>query len=77
MAISNAWYVRCDGCGDPTEISTTSAKEARTLARAYGGYRRKKVEGRMMDLCPGCQKLRLPKEPADGRDDGPKHSARA
>lgn len=67
--IARAWYVRCDGpCGgNPAEISTESAKQARRYALQDGyGYddtgeprvfARRRVGGKVLDLCPGCKVL--------------------
>ncbi len=60
--ISHAWYVTCDLCGDPSQISTESARVARKLAKQEG-YGRRRVAGKMLDLCGIC----LPK-PTDERD---------
>lgn len=53
MAISRAWYVSCDGCGDPAPINTWSAVGARATAQD-AGYVRARRGTRMMDLCPRC-----------------------
>jgi hypothetical protein len=53
--IARAWYVRCDECGNPSEISTDSAKDAKAYARAQG-YLVKRIDGRERWLCPwGCR----------------------
>lgn len=56
MSIRKACYVACDGpCGgDPAPVATGGAAEARTYARGEG-YVRVKRDGRLVDLCPGCQ----------------------
>ena len=51
--ISRAWYVRCDLCGNPADISTESAKHARRIARGEG-FQRKRVAGKMLELCRSC-----------------------
>lgn len=54
MAVRSAWYINCDNCGDPAEITTFGgATEARALASRQG-YTRKKIDGRFVDLCPAC-----------------------
>lgn len=54
--IRRACYVSCDGpCGgDPAEVSTSDAAQARAYA-AHAGYVRIRVAGRLLDLCPRCQ----------------------
>lgn len=62
MSVAHAWYVMCDLCGNPAEISTESASHARKLAKTEGGDRRR-VAGQMMDLCKPCVgHLTKPKE---------------
>jgi hypothetical protein len=60
--ISRAYYVQCDHCGDPAEVSCTNAEEARDFARQQG-YKRVTAkrcdrEGRLLvrqtDLCRRC-----------------------
>ena len=72
MAIARAWYLICDSCGMPGEVSVHSARDARALAlgETWPGmdadgqatylhrFFRIKVDGRMKDLCHEC----LPKE---------------
>jgi hypothetical protein len=47
-----AWYVTCDGCGDPAQVDCFSAKGARKLAQRTEGYIRMDSQ----DLCPRCAK---------------------
>lgn len=50
MTISRAWYVTCNVCRTPAEISTESSVAARQLALVEGFVRVKK-DGRLVDLC--------------------------
>ena len=53
--IRSACYVACDVCtGDPAEVATNGAKEARLYA-LQAGFIRVKVDGRFLDICPNCQ----------------------
>lgn len=48
--IARAWYVRCDNCGNPGEVATDSAKQAKEYALAQGFI----VRNRQW-ICPwGC-----------------------
>lgn len=51
MSIARAWYVQCDRCGNPAEISVEGSKSARDYARVCNGFVRKGGQ----DICPGCQ----------------------
>lgn len=51
MSVSRAWYIRCDDCGDPAEISTDSAQEALIYANNQG-FIRVERGGKAVDLCP-------------------------
>ena len=53
MSLARAWYVRCDRCGNPAEISTEDGRNARMLAR-LDGFVRRRVDGRTTDLCKAC-----------------------
>lgn len=56
MPISRAWYVSCDGCGDPAEVSTDSVAEARAIAVREGFYERTVAGGRKLWLCRLCKR---------------------
>lgn len=49
--IGHASYVICDGCGNPAEVVTGGAREARHVAAKTERYAR--IDGR--DLCGRCR----------------------
>lgn len=51
--ISNAHYVQCDECGDPSEIACFGVKEAHAFAEAQG-YVRIRKNGKLADICSRC-----------------------
>jgi hypothetical protein len=59
MAMSTAWYVRCDFCGHPAPVSCEGAVDARNLA-ADNGFRRDKHEqsGAVRDTGAACRENR-------------------
>lgn len=56
MAMSTAWYIKCDFCKAPAPISTVSAVDARNLA-ADAGFRRDQSprHGAVRDVCLPCR----------------------
>ena len=54
-------WLECDICEDDDEHTVSGdrldAKDARDHARA-GGWRRQKVDGKMVDVCPDCVRRR-------------------
>jgi len=57
--ITDVW---CDVCKDEFLGGivgyTPNATEARKIARSAGWARRRGSDGRMMDVCPKCQKVK-------------------
>ena len=51
VSIRTACYVGCDVCGDPAEITTRGAQDARNIA-SNDGWRRVKIDGKTRDVCP-------------------------
>lgn len=49
--IQKAWYVTCDKCGNPAEISTESRRESRNLAIKVNEF----IYYNRQDICPFCQ----------------------
>ena len=46
MSIARAWYIRCDNCGNPAEVSTESGASARDYAQSFDGFIRRGRRGR-------------------------------
>jgi hypothetical protein len=51
VVIGRACYVICDRCGNPAEVVTGGAKEARAVASETARYRREDGQ----DLCGDCR----------------------
>jgi hypothetical protein len=52
--IHKAWYVNCDRCHAPFEISTESARQARRIAEPEVKRVRGDNSGEMEDVCFDC-----------------------
>lgn len=54
MSMRATWTLFCDRCGW-WEGQEDTASRARVVAQA-AGFVRRRVDGKMVDLCPGCAK---------------------
>ena len=57
--------IQCDGRGPDDEqcgteghwpVRTAHHRELRQLLAEHRGWRRRRIEGRLLDLCPDCRK---------------------